>query len=111
LKAVIDEGVPRDLARILRQHGCDVSAFPNSWKGTKNGQLLAMVRDGGFGALLTCDRNLRHQQTIETTGLALVVLPAQKLSELLHEVPRIARALEAASPGTVDVLTPAYPNR
>ena len=64
MRAVIDEGVPRRVVGLLRESGCDVSTFPNNWKGLKNGRLLARVEEAGFEILLTCDKNMRFQQDI-----------------------------------------------
>ena len=64
MKAIVDEGVPRRVAGLLREMGHDVSNFPDRWKGLSNRALLAQVESEGYDCLLTCDRNLHLQQTI-----------------------------------------------
>jgi hypothetical protein len=104
LKAVVDEGVPRELSRLLREAGCDAAAFPNEWKGTKNGKLLAVIEATGFTCLITCDKNFRYQQSLGQTGIALVVLPAQRLDELEHLVDEIAQVVRASEAGQTYVV-------
>ncbi len=101
MKAVIDEGVPRRLAPLLQSLGKDVADFPTGWKGLTNGELLMRVEQAGFSCLLTCDRNLRSQQTISDRGIGLVVLPAQRFRELEAYAAEIASALDATGPGIV----------
>jgi hypothetical protein len=104
LKAVIDEGVPRDLVQSLRELGCDVHTFPNAWKGTKNGRLLKLVSEDGFACLITSDRNLTHQQNVARSGVAVVVLPHQFLEELEQIKDAIAAALDSVQPGSVTLV-------
>lgn len=84
-----------------------MSPFPNDWKGTKNGMLLARLRESGFDALVTCDRSLQHQQNIEAAGVALIVLPGQRLEHLEPEIERIAGVLKNLSRGGVAIMLPA----
>jgi len=104
LRAVVDEGVPRDLVKSLRELGCDVHSFPNAWKGTKNGRLLVLVSQNGFACLITSDRNLTSQQNVARSGVAVVVLPHQFLEELEQTTDAIAAALNSIQPGSVSLV-------
>ena len=104
MKAVVDEAVPRRLARLLPSHGHDVSSFPNAWKGLKNGQLLFCVEDAGYSYLLTCDKSMRFQQNIEAMGVGFVVLPAQHFDELVSILSDVVAAVRAVEPGKVLVI-------
>lgn len=104
MKAVLDEGVPKRLAMLLQSHGRDVSAFVPQWQGLQNGALLAAIRNADFECLLTCDRNLHHQQTIAASGIALIVLPAQRYDDLIQYLDSLLAALDVAAPGAVIVV-------
>jgi hypothetical protein len=104
---VIDEGVPRALARELASCGCNIAMFPSAWKGLRNGSLLARMRETGFDCLVTCDKNLEWQQPIRQSEIAIVVLPFQKLGELRPIVDRIAEAISSARQGEVTRIEPA----
>jgi hypothetical protein len=58
------------------------------------------LADAGFQCLVTCDRNLIYQQNILGSGLAVVVLPGQRLEELIERSVDIAEAILSAKPGT-----------
>jgi hypothetical protein len=99
LRNVLDEGVPRQIIPLLKQAGCSVESFPKAWKGLRNGQLLARLHAGGFDCLITCDKNFAHQQNLSVTPVALVVLPAQRLEQLVSCIPAIANAVSQARAG------------
>ena len=105
MTAQLDESVPVRLAKSLAAVGCRALRFPNEWKGLKNGELLARLRDSGSSCLITCDKNLQHQQTIVSSGLALVVLPRQRFEDLAPLAGAIAMAVEQAKPGEVVVIS------
>lgn len=46
------------------------------WQSKKNGELLALMLAEGFDALITFDKNLRHQQNFAKYPIAVVVLNA-----------------------------------
>jgi hypothetical protein len=104
LRAVVDEGVPRELVRLLRDRGCDIHSFPKTWKGTKNGRLLQLIEENGFDCLVTTDKNLNYQQNLANVALAVIVLPVQKLEQMESHIDTIADALRTLLPGRVDLL-------
>lgn len=104
MKLVLDEGVPRRLAGLLREAGLDVSNFPNEWKGLKNGRLLEQVEQSGFQYVLTCDRSLHHQQTLSKRRVGVVVLPYQRFDDLLPVAPAILTAIKDARIGSVTII-------
>ncbi|WP_274630013.1 hypothetical protein [Arvimicrobium flavum] len=95
MRIVLDESVPRDLAKALRALGLEIVSFPNHWKGTKNGELLTRVKQAGFDCLLTCDKNMARQQNVRQLEILLAVLPTQRLATLLPQVDQIARSLRS----------------
>jgi hypothetical protein len=100
LKAVLDESVPRRLARVLRDRGLDVSSFPRLWKGLKNGQLLSRIEEAGFTCLVTCDKSMRFQQNLGRTTIGVVVLPAQRFEDLIPIISNIVEALRVVPSGS-----------
>lgn len=100
----LDESVPARLANSLNAVGVRTLRFPNEWKGSKNGELLARLRQSGFTCLVTCDKNLHYQQTISALNLAVVVLPRQRFLDLQPLLSVIAKAAEDAKPGETIVV-------
>lgn len=98
-KILLDEGVPRPLARKLRASGLDVSPFPNDWKQLSNGALLDRIVVEGFDVLITNDKNMRHQQALENRSLAVVDLPTNRLPDVLAMAPQIVLALSHVKAG------------
>ena len=100
----LDESVPARLAKLLNAAGVRTLRFPNEWKGLKNGELLARLRQSGFTCLVTCDKNLHYQQSISALNLALVVLPRQRFLDLQPLLDVIAGAAQDAKPGETVII-------
>ena len=109
--AVLDEGVPVRLAKALAGVGCRAPRFPDEWKGLRNGQLAERLRASGIRCLITCDKNFRHQQNVARQGFVLVVLPRQRLGDLLPLLSNIAAAVEEAEVGQVVLVADLAPVR
>jgi hypothetical protein len=68
------------------------TARDKGWNGIKNGQLLQLLIDNDFQALLTFDKNLQHQQNLQKYSVTVFVLSAlnntylelKKLSPKVH---------------------------
>ena len=84
--------------------GHSVSTVPEmGWSGKKNGDLLRLMAAQGFAALLTVDQSIRHQQKLQASGIAVVVLlaPSNRLSDLQPLLPSALSALGSIKPGDV----------
>ena len=68
MKIIIDECVPAIVKRRLPHHNI-VSVQNLDWAGIKNGQLLKLVA-ADFDVFITSDKNLRHQQNLDSFNLA-----------------------------------------
>lgn len=57
----------------------------------------------GFEVLLTVDQNLRYQQNLAASGVAVVVMvaPTNRLAELLPLIPNVEATLSKLHPGNV----------
>jgi PIN like domain len=102
VRVLLDECVPKVLRRGLPGHHVRTVAEMN-WSGLENGDLLRAMRAGGFEVLLTVDQNLRHQQNVANTGIALLVLVAasNRIADLVPLLPHALTALSSIKPGEV----------
>ena len=100
MRILLDEQLPRQLARYLVSH--DVRTVQQeAWAGLKNGELLTKAEAAGFSVFLTGDQNLEFQQNISKRRLGVVVLCADSnaLEDLLPLMPTALTAIESVQPG------------
>ena len=98
MRILLDESLPRPLARLLPDHEVrTVSAV--GWTGTRNGELLKLAA-GNFDVFLTADQNLEHQQNLDALPIVVVVLmaPTNRIEALQPLIPALLRALAALAP-------------
>lgn len=93
---------PRPLKRELKDYEVR-TVVEMGWAGTKNGELLRLMSEEGFTILPTTDQNLRYQQNLPQTQVAIVVLIAlsNKLADLLPLMPVVRNMLPSIEPGKV----------
>jgi hypothetical protein len=102
VRVLLDEQLPRHLARELRGH--DVSTVQQKgWAGLKNGELLRRAGDAGFEVFVTADRNLEFQQNLSQTllGVVFLIAPSNALEDLLPLVPGLLAAIPKCSAGKI----------
>jgi len=102
MRILLDECVPQPLRKELSGH--DVRTIGEMvWAGKKNGELLVLMAGAGFEVLLTVDQNLRFQQNLAASGVAVVVMAASsnRLADLLPLVPAVEAALSNIQAGDV----------
>jgi predicted nuclease of predicted toxin-antitoxin system len=75
MRLLLDENLPKRLKQDLPQHEVYTVA-DKEWTGKQNGELLKLMLENDFAALLTFDKNLQHQQNFETFPLTVFVLTA-----------------------------------
>jgi predicted nuclease of predicted toxin-antitoxin system len=98
MRVLLDECLPRRLKRTLSGH--EVRTVPEAgWAGKKNGELLRLA-SGVFDAFVTIDQNLRYQQNLQGTSVAVIVLECRtsRFDDLLPLVPRLIEALGGTLP-------------
>lgn len=103
MRVLLDENLPRKLARLFSGCGMEVATVRGcGWGSKKNGELLGLAEEE-FEVFLTADRNLPYQQDLSRLDLAVVVLEAKsntfrELAPLVEEVEVEIRRLR---PGAV----------
>jgi hypothetical protein len=102
MRILLDECTPRPLKRELADYEVR-TVVEMGWSEKKNGELLRLMNQAGFAILITTDQNLRYQQNLQQTGVAVVVLiaPSNKLSDLLPLIPDTRNVLNTIVPGEV----------
>ena len=83
MRILLNETVPRQLARLLEGH--EVQTVPRrGWAGVRNGELLRRAATE-FDVFVTVDQNLQHQQNLSRFPVAVAVLAVHdKRIETLH---------------------------
>ena len=98
MKLLLDENLPRK----LKQDFPDFEIFTardQGWNGVSNGDLLKLMIENGFDALITFDKNLQHQQNFGRYPIAVTVLTAESnqykyLQPLIGKVQNVLLSLE-----------------
>lgn len=97
MKVLFDVNTPHPLRRLLLEHEVTF-AQDMGWAELRNGELIKAA-EGRFDVLLTADQNLRYQQNLRGRMLAILVIPTNRLREVLHYVEDIRSALAVIKPG------------
>ena len=102
MRVLLDEQLPRQLARQLRGHLVR-SVQQQGWGGLGNGELLRRAAAGGFEIFLTADQNLQFQQNLAGSPIGAIVLIASsnKIEDLLPLVASALAAIRDIKPGEV----------
>ena len=95
MKLLLDENLPDDLRFDF---GVDHDVFTvgyMNWKGIKNGNLLALMVQHSFDALITVDKSLGFQQSIQEFPVLIFVLKARRNTHILLKdlIPRVLEVL------------------
>jgi hypothetical protein len=100
LRILLDECLPEILREWLP--GREVKTVQElGWAGVTNGQLLRWAEEQ-FDVFLTADRRLRYQQNLKGRGLAVVVLPSNRLKVLRGVMAGIEAAIAKGGPGKAE---------
>jgi hypothetical protein len=90
MRLLLDENLPKRLKLDFPEHEI-FTVRDKQWNGIKNGELLKLLLDNSFDALLTFDKNLQHQQNFLKYTITVFVLTARinQYSELIKLIPKI----------------------
>jgi predicted nuclease of predicted toxin-antitoxin system len=94
LKVLLDESLPRRLARYLPEHEV-ITVQTQGWSAAENGALLRAAAQEGFAVFLTADQGIEFQQNLQGLGVGVVIVRARsnRMPHLLPLVPAIASAI------------------
>jgi hypothetical protein len=95
MRLLLDENLPKRLKQDCPQHEV-YTVRDRQWNGIKNGDLLHLLLENGFDALLTFDKNLQHQQnfTRYTLTVFILVAPINQYETLTLLTPLVHQYLE-----------------
>lgn len=76
------------------------------WSGTKNGALLRLAENAGFGAFLTADQSIQYQQNLSASKLRVIVFnaPSNRMEHIGPLVPQAMAALRQMVPGELRII-------
>ena len=94
---LLDESVPRLIKNRLSRFEIK-TVQEMGWTGIKNGDLLKRA-EKKFDVFITADKNLRYQQNLSGRNLAVILLPSNRVTEVIALLPALERSLKAAKPG------------
>ncbi len=81
MRILFDQGTPVPLRQTLVEHSVE-TAYERGWARLTNGSLLAAAESAGFSLLITTDKNLRYQQNLARSPLAILVLPTTRWPQI-----------------------------
>jgi hypothetical protein len=98
-KVLLDENLPRPLAKLFTEPLVVYSVYDFGWAEKKNGELIKAMLDEKIELLLTANRNLRYQQNLNKYPIKLAILHLydNRLKSLLPHVQLIQDSILAAS--------------
>ncbi len=90
MKLLLDENLPKRLKKDFPGHEI-YTVTDKTWNGKKNGELLSLMLNENFNALLTFDQNIEHQQNFSKYPISIFVLIAKnntyiELSEMVENI-------------------------
>ena len=97
MKVLLDACTPRPLRGFLPGHSVS-TAQEMGWGGLKNGDLLREA-EGQFEAFISTDQNLKYQQQVVGTRLAILVLPTNDWPTIRSKGAEIAAKVATLKPG------------
>ena len=94
MRLLLDENLPKRLKLDFPEHEI-YTVRDKGWNGIKNGELLKLLIDNSFDALLTFDKNLQHQQNFQKQRVAVFILSASinSYEELTKLTPKVKEYL------------------
>lgn len=98
MKILFDHGTPAPLRNHLREHSVDRSA-ERGWELLANGDLIRKAEEEGYEVIVTTDQNMRYQQNLSGSKLAIVVLLSTAWPRVQHRTAEVRTAIEEVRPG------------
>lgn len=94
MRLLLDENLPKRLKEDFSEYEV-FTVRDKQWNGIKNGELLKLLIENSFDALLTFDKNLQYQQNFLKYSITVFVLTAKinQYIELIKLIPKIKEYL------------------
>ena len=94
MRLLLDENLPKRLKLDFPEYEI-YTIRDKRWNGIKNGELLKLLLEHSFDALLTFDKSLQHQQNFLKYSITVFVLTAKinQYAELTGLTPKIKEYL------------------
>lgn len=67
----------------------------------ENGEMIRRAEEEGYEVIVTTDKNMRYQQNLTQSKLAIVVLKHPAWWRVRHRVGEVQAAVERVEPGQV----------
>jgi predicted nuclease of predicted toxin-antitoxin system len=98
MKVLLDVCTPVQVRKALPGHQVH-TAVKMGWGELENGDLLRSAEAAGFDLIVICDKNLRHQQNLTGSKLAILELWTNHRPTLEKHWDYIRQNAEAMRPG------------
>lgn len=105
MKLLLDENLPKRLKLDFPEYEI-YTVRDKGWDGKTNGELMRLMVDESFTALLTFDKNLKYQQNFYKYNIPVLVLNASDNTYLTLKdlVPKIKKVLNGKiQPGATEI--------
>ncbi len=100
MRILFDHGTPAPLRKYLPEHSVDRCA-ERGWELLENGELLKVAEEDGYEVIVTTDQNMRYQQNLGGSRLAIIVLMATAWPRVQRRTREIRTAIQDVGPGQV----------
>jgi predicted nuclease of predicted toxin-antitoxin system len=102
-KCLLDENLPRRLARYFSNEITVISIHDTPFRSMKNGELLRAMIKANFACLITADQNLSYQQNLDSFELSIIVIQTRdtRLPHLIARFEIIQRAISRCTPNSL----------
>src|SRR6266571_8892530 len=100
MKILFDQGTPAPLRDALANHSV-TTAFEKGWSDLENGDLIRAAEAENFNALITTDKNLKHQQNLRGRKLAILVLPTTSWPKIQKQLEKSLLRRKFAQAGRI----------
>lgn len=99
MRIFLDHNTPVPLRHWLTGHEVE-TAYERGWAELTNGDLLRLVEEAGFHAMITTDKGIRYQQNLTGRRLALVVISTNDWTRIRKCKPVVVEAMSEVHPGS-----------
>ena len=102
MKVLLDECIPERLRGFLEGHEIHTVRYAG-FRGRKNGELLRLAEESGYGVLVTVDQGIPYQHSMAGRRIAVIVLraPANDLGTLKQMTAAVAGCLGTIAAGEI----------